>query len=131
MGTVSNIPEQFQRADTNHLTDLNMSTFEGIQFNAVYDALTLAINGLRGISNQPRCQLNRGLLNPAGEYIDSLVEFFHAERVRLLETLHHTKVEGDYNKRLRMNLLVQHEAECAELEPAELAAFVLSFSSTH
>lgn len=57
MTTRNGIPEQFLRPEQDWLNELDMTAFEGRQFNAVYEALSLAITGLSGVMNQPRVRL--------------------------------------------------------------------------
>lgn len=131
MTMVNGIPSQFIQPQTAQLTDLDMTSLEGRQFEAVYEALTTAINAMQGIQNQPRCEVKGGRLNPAGEYLSTFVEFLHTERTRLIETLNHKKPDNDDDAHRRMHLLVRYEAECSDMKAAELAAFVLSFAKTH
>lgn len=121
---VNGIPEQFRSPDTFHLGDLDMSSLEGKQFEAVYDALSMAIVGFTGILNQPRCRSEKDeSCNKAGEYISSMLEFLHTERIRLVEVRHHKKATSELDERDRLHLLVRYEAECADL-----AAFVLDIA---
>lgn len=107
--------------------DLDMTKLRGEQFYALYDALTLAINGTIGIMNQPRCEAN-GNLNPAGRYLENLSEFLHQERIRLIETLRQHSPASKLDELLRMHLLVRYEAECADMSATDLAAFVLDIA---
>ncbi|CDN91791.1 hypothetical protein [Agrobacterium tumefaciens] len=122
---INGIPDQFLRPDQDWLNELDMTALEGRQFNAVYDALSLAITGLSGVMNQPRSK-SLGGLNPAGKYLCTMFEFMHSERTRLIETLNHRKPKDDYEAHIRMCLLVQYEAECEDMKASELAAFVMS-----
>jgi hypothetical protein len=125
MTAINGIPEHL-RPEDDWLNELDMTALEGRQFNAVYDALTLAITGFSGVMNQPRSKSARGL-NPAGEYLSTMFEFMHSERTRLIETLNHRKPKDDDEAHIRMCLLVQYEAECEDMKAGELAAFVKSF----
>lgn len=129
MTTVNGIPEQFLRPEQDWLNELDMTAFEGRQFNAVYDALSLAITGLSGVMNQPRSKTDKGL-NPAGKYLSTIVEFMHSERTRLIETLNHRKPKDDDEAHIRMCILVQYEAECEDMKASALAAFVKSFDNS-
>ncbi len=122
---INGIPDEFLRPEQDWLNELDMTAFEGRQFNAVYDALSLAITGLSGVMNQPRSK-SAGGLNPAGKYLCTMFEFIHSERTRLIETLNHRKPTDEDEALYRMHLLVQYEAECQEMSAADLAAFVLS-----
>lgn len=125
---INGIPDQFLRPEQDWLNELDMTAFEGRQFNAVYEALSLAITGLSGVMNQPRSKTDRGL-KPAGEYLSTMLEFMHSERTRLIETLNHRKPKDDDEAHVRMCLLVQYEAECEDMKAGELAAFVKSFEN--
>ncbi|AVH43975.1 hypothetical protein [Agrobacterium tumefaciens] len=126
---INGIPDQFLRPERDWLNELDMTDFEGRQFNAVYEALSLAITGLSGVMNQPRSKTDRGL-NPAGKYLSTMFEFMHSERTRLIETLNHRKPKDDDEAHFRMCLLIQYEAECQDMEANELAAFVKSFEKS-
>ena len=126
---INDIPDQFLRPEQDWLNELDMTAFEGRQFNAVYEALSLAITGLSGVLNQPRSKTDRGL-NPAGKYLSTMFEFMHSERTRLIETLNHRKPKDDDEAHIRMCLLIQYEAECQDMEADELAAFVKSFDKS-
>lgn len=126
---INGIPDQFLRPERDWLNELDMKDFEGRQFNAVYEALSLAITGLSGVMNQPRSKTDRGL-NPAGKYLSTMFEFMHSERTRLIETLNHRKPKDDDEAHFRMCLLIQYEAECQDMEANELAAFVKSFDKS-
>ena len=126
---INGIPDQFLRPEQDWLNELDMTAFEGRQFNAVYEALSLAIIGLSGVLNQPRSKTDRGL-NPAGKYLGTMFEFMHSERTRLIETLNHRKPKDDDEAHIRMCLLIQYEAECQDMEANELAAFVKSFDKS-
>ncbi|WP_421616627.1 hypothetical protein [Agrobacterium tumefaciens] len=123
---INGIPAQFLRPEQDWLNELDMTAFEGRQFNAVYDALSLAITGLSGVMNQPRSKTDTGL-KPAGAYLSTMLEFMHSERTRLIETLNHRKPKDDDEAHIRMCLLVQYEAECEDMKAGELAAFIKSF----
>lgn len=112
------------------LHGLDMSKLRGQEFYALYDALTLAINGTLGVMNQPRCE-SKGDLNPAGRYLENLSEFLHQERIRLIETLREQVPSTRDEAFSRMHLLVRYEAECADMNATDLAAFVLSFATNH
>ncbi len=122
---VSNIPSRFLKPDLAELEKLDMQSLEGHQFKAVYDALSLAILGLSGILEQPRCKIG-GRANGAGNYVSTLQEFMHAERTRLIDALNQNTPKTAFDAHVRMHLLVQYEAECQELGANELAGFVLS-----
>ncbi|CVI58828.1 hypothetical protein CFBP4996_19605 [Agrobacterium leguminum] len=126
---INGIPAQFLRPEQDWLNELDMTAFEGRQFNAVYEALSLAITGLSGVMNQPRSKTDRAL-NPAGKYLSTMFEFMHSERTRLIETLNHRKPKDDDEAHFRMCLLIQYEAECQDMEANELAAFVKSFDKS-
>lgn len=126
---INGIPDQFHRPEQDWLNELDMTAFEGRQFIAVYEALSLAIIGLSGVMNQPRSKTDRGL-NPAGKYLSTMFEFMHSERTRLIETLNHRKPKDDDEAHIRMCLLIQYEAECQDMEADELAAFVKSFDKS-
>jgi hypothetical protein len=126
---INGIPVEFLRPEQDWLNELDMTAFEGRQFNAVYEALSLAITGLSGVMNQPRSKTDRGL-KPAGEYLNTMLEFMHSERTRLIETLNHRKPKNDEEAHIRMCLLVQYEAECEDMRAIELAAFVKSFDNS-
>lgn len=128
--SINGIPEQFLRPQQDFLNELDMTAFEGRQFNAVYDALSLAITGFSAILSQPRCK-STGRTNPAGEYLSEMLEFMHSERTRLIETLNHKKPSTGDDAHNRMCLLVQYEAECEDMKASELASFVLSFAKSH
>lgn len=120
MTTINGIPEQFLRPQQDFLNELDMTAFEGRQFNAVYDALSLAITGFSAVLSQPRCK-STGRANPAGEYLAEMLEFMHSERTRLIETLNHKTPSAGDDAHNRMCLLVQYEAECADMKAGELA----------
>lgn len=120
---------EFAMPETMVLQSLDMSGFEGTQWEAAYDALTLAINGMQGIENQPRCSGSRGLLNAAGDYLDCLSEFLHLERTRLMENLRLYRPTMDVDKARRACLLMKYEAECGELSMSDMAAYALSLTS--
>lgn len=128
MTTINGIPEQFLRPEQDWLNELDMTALEGRQFNALYDALSLAITGISGVMNQPRSK-SVGGLNPAGEYLSTMFEFMHYERTRLIETLNHRKPKDDDEAHIRVCLLVQYEAECQDMKASEMAAFVLSLQT--
>ncbi|UXT43241.1 hypothetical protein FY137_18400 [Agrobacterium tumefaciens] len=129
MMTINGIPDQFLHPEQDWLNELDMTALEGRQFNAVYDALSLAITGLSGVMNQPRSKFVGGL-NPAGEYLSTMFEFMHSERTRLIETLNHRKPKDDDEAHIRMCLLIQYEAECEDMKAGELAAFVKLFDKS-
>lgn len=130
MTSINGIPEQYLRPERDFLNELDMTAFEGRQFNAVFDALSLAITGFSAILSQPRCKQSERA-NPAGEYLSEMLEFMHSERTRLIETLLHKKPSAADDAHNRMCLLVQYEAECEDMQASELAAFVLSFAKSH
>lgn len=118
----SYLPAQFGAAH-----GLDMTKLRGEQFCALYDALTLAINGMVGIMNQPRCE-ERGNVNAAGQYLEAMAEILSQEKIRLIENLRQHVPASKGEAFSRMHLLVRYEAECADMTAADLAAFVLSFA---
>ncbi|MEZ2130094.1 MULTISPECIES: hypothetical protein [unclassified Sinorhizobium] len=128
--SITDTTPRFARPKTRALHALDMSRLEGYQWNAVYDALTLATTGILGVQNQPRCQGAGGAsLNSAGEYLDILVEFLNLERTRLIECLKLHEPDTEDHRLIRANLLMRFEAEYGELSMPELAAYALSLAT--
>lgn len=127
MAYIDNGPSSSHQPQIVSAHDLDMTKLRGEQFYALYDALTLAINGMMGIMNQPRSE-QKGDLNPAGRYLENMSEFLHQERIRLIETLRQHAPASKHDEFLRMHLLVRYEAECADMSATDLAAFVLDIA---
>ena len=112
------------------LGNFDMSRFVGNQWDAVYDALSLAISGISGIESQPRCEDKPHILNPAGDYLDDLSEFLINERERLIKKLQMQQPGNADERRTRASLLVRYQAECGELSMAAMAAYALSLATS-
>ena len=121
--------DRLSKPDLSVLDGLDTSKFVGTQWNAVYDALSLAISGISGIGCQPRCEESPHVLNPAGDYLDYLSEFLINERERLIKNLHIHQPSSADESTTRASLLVRYEAECGELNMTAMAAYALSLAT--
>lgn len=123
----STVAPRINFPDLSSLRGLDTSRLVENQWDAVFDALTFAIAGIQGIQQQPRCGQDH-ILNPAGEYLDLMVDFLNEEKTRLIRNLKAHKPTDAENKQRRASLLIRYEAECGELSMPEMAAYALSLS---
>lgn len=85
----------------------DLSGLRGHEWEAVYDALFMVTEGLRGICSQPRC--GSGIaFNTAGDYLDRLNVFLEDERERLVETIRSTKPVDAIDAEIRSRTLLRH-----------------------
>ena len=103
----------------------DLSKITGYGWNAVYEALNLAIDGIGGITNQPRCIADNGYLNEAGEYLENVLEFLTLERRRAMETLiekdHSSENDIDQIGRLKLTWMLYDDAPLADISQMALA----------
>ncbi len=89
--------------------------FQGAEFAAVFDALTVCIATLSGIQSQPRC--NYGYQsNSAGNYLEAIQDFLSRERRRImLQAAKVTDDDRDDGNHERLRALLCFLAEDADL----------------
>lgn len=115
-------------ADAVALHSVNLSAFEGHEWDAIYDAISAAILAIDGVSCQPRCKTN-GNRNTAGVYLQILSEVLMREKERIVARLEAERPCDAHSRSHRANLLVRYQAECGELSIPDLAAYALSLTS--
>lgn len=108
------------------LQSFNLGGVKGYGWRAVYDALTVVIHSLEGITQQPRCGDGGGFLNAAGEYIEAIVDFAQNERTRLVETLTSARPTTKDDWDARDEILIADRITAMEGDLTDVAKFALS-----
>ena len=103
---------------------ISMAGITGYGWQAAFDALMLAINGISGIREQPRCEGKYPRqYNAAGEYLEDLQEILSLEVDRLRRELRGQPIPDIEEWEIRCRVLIALEAFDHDRTMAEMAAF--------
>lgn len=85
---------------------------------ALYDALRSIKSVVGGFISQPKFEVERGELNPAGAYLDQLEETIGKASDFLAEAIELAKPTNDREFELRAEIMIRHELACESVASA-------------
>lgn len=104
---------------------------KGIEWLAVYDALTITEEVAAAFVNRPACSNGEFLMSAAGEYIETISEFLVWEKTRVLDAMRVAAAETRDDPELLNKAILAHDVKYSEFGFADIQPQVAAMSAQY